>query len=408
MKGATGTAHRRSALAAAATLVFVATAPAASGTSTLSTTDDFTEDTYGGLLLGEGSAGFPVDTEFDIMLDAEDRDIPTDLEIWAFPESGQDPVLIGSGEPTSEEYINPGALDPEPQAVELLEVNLPGEEVHDSQWYAFAAFNASNGNLVTWTAYQVMGEDDPAELDSEPADIWPIPDPQDRTEPSTEPPTRELLTPESYGVVSLIQDDAMLGLDEPSTVEVATSVITVDLWLMPPGDEEAVFLPASLLEEDPDNAGPRWQTEVNSEDIAYSGIYGLAAVHEEDGLLGWSPFGITLDGEELQPGDPGVHESEAGFADRSIWPIPNSVPGPGENNDDEPTSTPDDETTSPEPGTPTPQEEPPASSVPTDQAGQGLPLLFWGLLGVGAMLALGLAVVISTRRKNQQDQAPPQ
>lgn len=386
------------AFGAACALILVA--PTA-GQATEPEPDQLSEDTYGGLTIGEGAGSFPVDSEFDLMLAADDFEIPDSVEIWALSPDG-DSILIGSGETESETYQNPGA-DTYPEInVELIEVNLPSSEVPASEWYAFTAVDSASGDLITWTAYPVALDDDPRDFEGQPTDIWPVPDHSENTEPSSDSPTLDVLTEDTYGLVSILRDQPVIPLDQDFTVEVETSLVNIDLWLLPPGGEEAVFLPAQLAD---DGTGyPQWNTSVSSEDVEYNGIYGLVATNESDGLIGWTPFGLSVDGESLQPGDPGVHETEAGYSDRSIWPIPDSVPGPdeGQTSENESPEPEDGETESPEP-TDSPEPEGTEEAEPTEveEASDTESTTHWiiGLAIAGGVLIIaGLIYLVRTRR----------
>lgn len=363
--------------------------------------EDFAEDLYAGLLLGEGAGTFPVDIEFEVMLDAEMFDIPEEVEIWALSTEG-DATLLGEGETVSEVYQNPGSPSYPEFEVELIEVTLPSSEVPASDWYAFAAVDPHTDDLITWTVYPVELEEDPKEFSNPPSSIWPIPDHGENTEPTSDAPTLDALTEETYGLVSILRDAPVIPVDEDFTVEVETSLADVDLWLLPPGGEEAIFLPADMVETDP---FPQWGTRVSSGDVEYNGIYGLVATNESDGLIGWAPFGLSIDGESLQPGDPGVHESDASYSDRSIWPIPDSVPGPDGDPAEEETAEPEDEQTqSPEPPTGEPEPEGTDESGPAEQeetadADEGINWVVLGLAVTGGALIIGgIAYLIGSRR----------
>ncbi|WP_150462129.1 hypothetical protein [Nesterenkonia ebinurensis] len=367
--------------------------------------DALSEQTYGGLNLGEGVGTFPLDSTFDLMLLSEDYDIPESVEVWALSPEG-DEILIGSGATESSTYQNPGSETYPEVEVELIEVELPSAEVTASDWYAFVAVDEDSGDLVTWQTYPVLLEGDDRSFDGDELyEIWPAPDPQDRTSPSSTAPTVDVLTEDTYGLVGIHQDDALLPLDEEFTVEVQADVYA-DLWLLPPSSgEEAIFLPARVAESSDDRI--QWNTQIGSEDIDYTGIYGLVYVYGDE-VLGWAPFGITLDGEPLDAGLPGVHATEDGFADRSIWPVPDSVPGPeeaerAEEDDDDAGEDETAEATE----EPAPTQEPEEGSdetepAETDQASDTNGINGWVVvlaIAGGALIAAGIAYLIGNRRK---------
>lgn len=96
-----------------------------------------------------------------------------------------------------------------------------------------------------------------------------------------------------------------------------------------------------------------WRTIVDSENIGYSGIYRLVATHDSAGAVARAPFELTIDGVSLEPEDPGVHESDPDYSDRSIWPIPDSAAGP-EGDAETPTDEPTEEDTDLDEGGPAP------------------------------------------------------
>lgn len=294
-----------------------------------------TSDTYGGILLAEGVSTFPTDEPVELMLAAEHFDIPDTVEVWAHAPEGGEPVLIGSGETESDIYTNPGAETPTEQEVELIEVTLSGSEVPSSGWYAFTAVDESTGDLVTWSSYPVIGEDG-GELGGSPGEQWPVPDFSENVEPTSEPPSLETLTEETYGLVSINEDSPVIPVDETFTLQIASGDERTDLWLLPPGGEDATFL---VTEPASDGLGMTsetmpWRTVVRSEEVDYKGIYGLVATTESEGVVAWTPFALSPDGSSLEASDPGVDESDAGYSDRNIWPIPDSVPGADGDQDD--------------------------------------------------------------------------
>lgn len=372
--------------------------------------DELSEDTYGGLSLGEGEGIFPVDTEFDLMLASENFDIPETVEIWALSAEGDD-ILIGSGETESDTYQNPGSPTYPEQEVELIEVLLSSDDFEGSDWYAFTAVDGTSGEIITWTPYPVMVEGDDREFDgSEAEELWPVPSNGENSDPSSQAPTLESLTEETYGLISIFEDEPTIPLDQEFTVELQAEAAEADLWLLPPGGEEAVFLPAELLTDGTGASAesPRWNTLVASEDVDYSGIYGLVATDEEDNVLGWTPFALSLDGESLEPGDPGVHESEAGYSDRNIWPIPDDVPGPEEGQTSEEDSEEDNDDDATEEATSEPEgsegEDPAETDATAEGEGDGNGLNGWvvvlAIVG-GALIAAGIAYLVGLRRATE-------
>ncbi|GFZ76487.1 hypothetical protein [Nesterenkonia alkaliphila] len=363
------------------------------------------EENYGGLSLGEGVGTFPLDSAFELMLLSEDFDIPESLEIWALSPQG-DEILIGSGATESSSYQNPGSPTYPEAAVELIEVELPSSEIAGSDWYAFAAVDGDSGDLVTWQVYPVLLEGDDHSFDDDSLQqTWPVPDPQDRTSPSSTPPTLEVLTEETYGLVSIHQNEAILPLDEEITVDVQADTYA-DLWLLPPGGEEAVFLPARVTDSTEETI--QWATQISSEEVDYTGIYGLIYVSGSE-VLGWAPFGITLEGESLDAGLPGVHDSADGYADRSIWPVPDSVPGPEEEGaeEDEQAEQPEDETTEAPTEEPTEDQQPEGTDetdpAQTEQTSGDNGVNVWVVvlaIAGGALIAAGIAYLIGNRRRS--------
>lgn len=388
-------------IAALAFLVPGSAATAAEGAQHAPSRDELSEESFGGVLLGEGVGDFPTDEQFTVMIDAEEFDVPASVELWAMPPGSGDAVLIGSGETQFDTYQNPGAETYSELEVGLIEAELPSSEVPEQQWWAFIAVDGSNGDIVTWTVYPA-GVDNGAEESLTTADrdqAWPMAPGAfgENSTASSPPPTLDALTQETYGLVSIHQESAVIPLDEEFIVEVASEISALDLWLLPPGDEEATFLPhAEQLTEDGRSLEvPQYAVQVNSDDVEYNGIYALVATYDDDGVIGWTPFALSLDGESLQPGDPGVHESDAGFADRSIWPIPDSVPGPEADQ-----SPPDEE---PSPTATEAEEETPEETAPTAQSqdsGVNGWLIVLILAGVGLIVIVAvIAYLIVSRNR---------
>lgn len=73
----------------------------------------------------------------------------------------------------------------------------------------------------------------------------------EETSPGGEPPTLASLIEERYGVFSLQAEDPVLPLDEPFTVEAAEEQpADVEFWLLPPDGGEAISLDSSTIAED--------------------------------------------------------------------------------------------------------------------------------------------------------------
>ncbi len=301
------------------------------------TLESLSEETYGGLSLGEGAAGYPVDQEFTVMLLAEEIDVPESAALWLLPPEGEDPLLVGEGPVELDTYENPGSPTYEPEEVGLIEATISSEELPYSGMYGLAATDPS-GELITWSHGTVALEGDDAgpgapgfsEDDGTPdPDLWPIPGAggeQDES-PGGEPPTLASLGEERYGVFALQAEDPVLPLDEPFTVEAAEGQpADVEFWLLPPDGGEAISVDSSSLSED-DSAPDAWELQVSSADVEDRGIYGLVGTTGHGVVEGWTPFAVSPGGESIEPGDPGVNAEDTN-ADRSIWPIPDSVPVP--------------------------------------------------------------------------------
>lgn len=292
-------------------------------------------DVYGGVLLAEGVSAFPTDEPLDLMIAAEPYEVPDSVEVWVYSPEEDSPVLIGSGETESDIYTNPGAETATDWEVELIEVTLPQAEVPATGWYAFLALDESTGDLITWSSYPVLTPDG-GDLAGGPGEHWPLPDIAENLEPSTEPPTLDSLTEQGYGLVSINQEDPVLPLNETFTLQIDGVEGRADLWLLPPDGEDARFL---ATEPAGDGAFVRpgdtpWRTMVDSDGADYNGIYGLVATHEDAGVVAWTPFAVSADGNALQTDDPGVDDSDPAYSDRNIWPIPDSVPGADGDQDD--------------------------------------------------------------------------
>lgn len=300
------------------------------------TTEFLSEETYGGLSLGEGAAGYPVDQEFTVMLLAEEVDVPDTVDVWLLPPEGEEALLVGSGPTESDVYENPGSPTYEPEEVELIDVTIDSGEVPYSGMYGLAVTDLS-GELITWSHGTVSLEGDSvgagspgfSEDDGTPdPDLWPIPGAdEEETSPGGEPPTLASLIEERYGVFSLQAEDPVLPLDQPFTVEAAEEQpADVEFWLLPPDGGEAISLDSSTIPEDattPDS----WEVQVSSAEVDQRGIYGLVGTTGHGVVEGWTPFAVSPGGESIEPGDPGVNAEDTN-ADRSVWPIPDSVPVP--------------------------------------------------------------------------------
>lgn len=397
---------RLSASLGAAGVVVLAAAPAAHADEQDHEQAALSSDVYGGVLLAEGVGAFPTDEPLDLMIAAEAFDVPDDVEIWAYSPEDEDPVLIGSGETESDTYVNPGAETPTESEVELIEVTLPQADVPATGWYAFLALDESTGELITWSSYPVLGVDG-GDVTGGPGDHWPVPDISENLEPSTEPPTLDDLTEQGYGLISIDQEEPVLPLDETLTLQIDGVEGRADLWLLPPDGEDAAFL---VTEPASDGLGVRpgdipWRTVVPSENAEYNGIYGLVATHEEAGVVAWTPFAVSADGGSLEVSDPGVDDSDPAYSDRSIWPIPDSIPGAEGEQDDDAEEGDESETgnsSATEEGTDDNSDEESSDTDTTgaEQTSDSAGLNTWALIaavGGGALLIAAAAVILWRR-----------
>lgn len=332
--------HTTGALAAAALLGTAAAAPAAAAPSepeyTPPTLESLSEETYGTLSLGEGAAGYPVDQEFTVMLDAEELDVPETVDLWLIPPEGGEAIHVAEGPTESDVYENPGSPTYEPREVELAQATIDSEDLDYSGLYGLAAVDPE-GELFSWRFGTVQAEqgdslgagapgyDEDSGTPDE--DLWPIPSSEEEPEPATEPPTLEDLTEEGYGAFGIGEETPVLPLDATVTVQDMESTAVQEFWLLPADGGEAIHLNTEEAQSGNPGEPFTWEVATSSEGVTETGIYALVGTNGAGSAVGWTPFGVSPDGEPIQPGDPGVNEEDTN-ADREIWPIPDSVPVP--------------------------------------------------------------------------------
>lgn len=362
---------------------------------------------------GEGSQVLPgtqrhVQIESPAHFEAAPYEVGQDVDLWIIAPEGENGQYFGSFEVTADE-------DPARYWSFLGPVTFPGEAFDYSGVYA-AALTDQDGELLAWqrTVLELEGEE---VTDSSPGgaatDTWPVPE-GDGAEPVTEPPTLEDLTEEGYGRIYIQEDSPVIPLDRTFTAVFEDTTQLADYWLLPAEGSDAIWLPMQALSNQ-EVGEVHAELILSSEDVESTGIYALAAKNLSGSLIGWTPFGISADGESIQPGDPGVNAEDTN-TDRSIFPIPDSVPVPNDkDNDDAGAGAEDDQaqsqTQSPDqsPGQgDSPSQEPAAgeNSGVTEDAGAasgvGDTIGWMSALAVAgaAIVVVGLLYLISARRRS--------
>lgn len=270
--------------------------------------------------------------------EAAPYELGQELDLWIIPPEGENGQYFGSFEVSADD-------DPARYWSFLGPVTFPPEAFDYSGVYA-AALTDQDGELLAWqrTVLELDGEE---VTDDSPGGMatgtWPVPD-GDEPEPVTQPPTLEDLTEEGYGRIYIQEGSPVIPLDRPFTAVFDDTTQPADYWLLPPEGSEAVWLPKEALSGQ-EVGEVHAELALSSEDVEATGIYALAAKNVSGSLIGWTPFGISTDGESIQPGDPGVNAEDTN-TDRDIFPIPDSVPVPNEEGDDEANGAEHDQTES--------------------------------------------------------------
>lgn len=365
------------------------------------TLNDVSADTMRQVRLadGEGSQVAPgserhVQIESPAHFEAAPYEAGQDVDLWIIPPDGANGQYFGRFEVRSED-------EPDRYWSYLGPVTFPPETFDYSGMYA-AALTDQDGELLAWqrTVLELDGEEVTAESPGGTATgTWPVPD-SEVAEPVTEPPALEDLIGEGYGRVYIEEETPAIPLDRPFTVVFHDTTQPADYWLLPAGGSEAIWLPKEDLTTQ--EAGEVHASLIlTSEDVEFTGIYALAAKNLSGSLIGWAPFGISVDGEGIRPEDPGVN-SENPHTDRSIFPIPDSVPVPEANGND----TEEEQTQASEPAaSPTSEaaedEDPAAGQDDSEAAAETEGSIGWAAAAAiaGGLLVAGpLYLVISRRR----------
>lgn len=282
---------------------------------------------------GEGSQVIPgteryVQIESPAHFEAAPYDEGQSLDLWLIPPEGEDAGFFGTFEVQSDE-------DPDQYWSRLGPVTFPPEAFDYSGVYAAALADQQTGEVLAWqrTVVELDGdqltEDSPGGSTTE---TWPVPQ-GDQPQPTTEAPSLMDLSGEGYGQVFIDEDSPVIPLDRPFTAIIPDTTQPADYWLLPPDGSDAIWLPMEAIPSQ--NYGQVFaELTLAGEDVDFTGIYGLVAKSLSGSVVGWTPFGISAEGESIQPGDPGVNEDDTN-TDRSIFPIPDSVPVPTSEADDD-------------------------------------------------------------------------
>ena len=342
---------------------------------------------------GEGSQVVP-GTERYVQIEspAHFADTPyevgQDVDLWIIPPEGEPGQFFGTFEIESE-------VDPDRYWSMLGPVTFAPEAFDYSGVYA-AALTDRDGELLAWqrTVLELEGEE---VTDDSPGGIatgtWPVQEGDD-PEPVTGPPALEGLTEEGYGRVYIQEDSPVIPLDRPFTAVFEDTTQPADYWLLPPEGSEAIWLPKEALTGQ-EFGEVHAELIVSSEDVESTGIYALAAKNVSGNLIGWTPFGISVDGDSIQPGEPGVNAEDTN-TDRSIFPIPDSVPVPNDEDNDDEQSQPEE--------TSSPAEEPTSDDEGAEAASEtsANTVSGWAIAlaaAAGALVVAGLLYLISSGRR---------
>ncbi|GAA1801919.1 LPXTG cell wall anchor domain-containing protein [Nesterenkonia flava] len=407
------------------------------------TADNLSEDTYSNVLPFGGDFGdqLPIGThDYSVFFDSSLAG-PDDYDVWVLQPEGDDSILIGE---FSFAPSDGGEGEANAIAAEDFTLGTLAEEVDQPGDYAIAITDDA-GEVIAWsqatTPPHIAGDYREAS--------WPIPADAAQQQPDVgtvdrdTPVTVSDLTEDGYGVVSRTDsDDLTLVPGELFTLqaehEQLASVANAAFWLVYPEPAEVEIegttqrVEALHLGSTPTFYEPSVtldEPELDPDYITYSGIYAVAVLDEETGeIIGWSPFGVDADGQGIQPGQPGVNENDTN-TDRSIYPIPDSVPVPGEEDQEEGGADPqpeddaqegsEEETPAPGDNSPSPAGEEPADETAapdaenSEAASDTGPLALTGPAGIiglsaAGLLLLGAGSYLIYRSRNKTDDAGQQ
>lgn len=371
--------------------------------------EDVSEETLGHARVadGEGSLVAP-GTERVIQIESPAHFLNTpfeagdELDVWIVPPQGEDGTYFGTFE------VPDVDLD-DHYFTSLGPLVFPESAFEYSGIYA-AVLTNNTGEVLVWQRTIVELEGDELDHENGPGaqDEWPIPEGVDGAEPPA--PGLEDLTEDTYGLLAIDEEAPVLPLNRSFTAITQSTDAPLRYWLIPPDGTEALSLNAS---QQPSEAGTTAASlRIEQEQVPFTGIFALAGVDSQNTVVGWSPFGVSPDGRSIAAGDPGVNADNTA-TDRSIFPIPDSVPVPGEDDGEDPSPTasdsPDEEPTPTGAATAeSPAEdsttEPPAAAETEATSGVSATTI----IGVGAaavaLIAAITAVALLIRRGSSPDQ----
>lgn len=401
---------------AAATALLFGAAPALQASTTLPDSpeyqppslEDVSEDTIGTARVadGEGSQVSP-GAERTIQIESPAHFLNTpyeaedELDVWIVPPEGEDGTYFGTfsvpDDDTDGHYFT--FLGP---------LTFPESAFDYSGVYA-AVLTDSSGEILVWQRTMVEREGEELDHDAGPGTdgVWPVPEGVDDEE--APPPELSDLTEDTYGALAIDEDAPVLPLNRSFSSITESSESPTRYWLIPPDGDEAITVNSRGEPSDPEVSLATMR--IDDDQIPFTGIYALAGTDTQNNVVAWSPFGVSPEGRSIAAGDPGVNADNTA-TDRSIFPIPDSVPVPDEEDDENeepsPTGTApaesDEAAPSPD-ASPSPDEdqigpETEGAEASGDVLGLSVPAAMGvgiaGLVVVAAIIAGGMAL----RRRN--------